>query len=161
MPTAPNPIPPRARIAILGSGVSGIAALWALNEYSEHEVNVYEAGSYVGGHTHTVEFEREFAEGWGRGREGRERGWGADKVDFVFYWDWGWVTDRLVVYLYESLGISDDGYLGIATSSLDPSFFLSLSSLSNAEISSDEHRYSSYLKPTFILPRIIHLRSTF
>ncbi|KAG7528816.1 hypothetical protein FFLO_05915 [Filobasidium floriforme] len=53
------PIKERKRIAIVGSGVSGIAALWALNEHSEHEVNIYEAGDYVGGHTHTVTFERE------------------------------------------------------------------------------------------------------
>lgn len=97
------PIKERKRIAIVGSGVSGIAALWvkprssfplsidpgrranpstssylsypplcdtfpglelrldlrqALNEHSEHEVNIYEAGDYVGGHTHTVTFER-------------------------------------------------------------------------------------------------------
>jgi predicted NAD/FAD-binding protein len=78
------PITERKRIAIVGSGVSGIAALWvspvcdrnqsskelefesktdllvcqALNEHSDHEVNLYEAGDYVGGHTHTVTFER-------------------------------------------------------------------------------------------------------
>jgi hypothetical protein len=83
----PTPISGRARIAILGSGVSGIAALWALNEYSDHEVNVYEAGDWVGGHTHTVEFERECrAEGIRGGRMGW-RGRGADMFDrFYFAW---------------------------------------------------------------------------
>ncbi|ORX35688.1 hypothetical protein BD324DRAFT_631180 [Kockovaella imperatae] len=46
------------RVAVVGSGVSGIAATWLLNEYSDHEVNVYEKNDYPGGHTHTVEFRR-------------------------------------------------------------------------------------------------------
>jgi predicted NAD/FAD-binding protein len=44
------------KIAVLGSGVSGIGAVWALNEYSDHEVHLFEAGDYLGGHTHTVQF---------------------------------------------------------------------------------------------------------
>lgn len=47
------------RIAVIGSGVSGIAAVWALNEHSSHEVNLYESGDYPGGHTHTVRFKRD------------------------------------------------------------------------------------------------------
>lgn len=43
------------RIAIIGSGISGLGALWALNR-SENEVHIYEAQDYVGGHTHTVEW---------------------------------------------------------------------------------------------------------
>ena len=46
------------KIAVIGSGVSGIGATWALNEYSEHEIHLYEAGDYIGGHTHTVPFTR-------------------------------------------------------------------------------------------------------
>ena len=30
-----------------------------LNEYSDHEVNIYEKDSRLGGHTNTVEFKRE------------------------------------------------------------------------------------------------------
>ena len=44
------------KIAVIGSGVSGIGAVWALNEYSEHQVHLFEANDYLGGHTHTVEF---------------------------------------------------------------------------------------------------------
>ena len=44
------------KIAIIGSGVSGIGATWALNEYSDHEIHLFEADNYLGGHTHTVEF---------------------------------------------------------------------------------------------------------
>lgn len=67
------------RVAIVGAGVSGISALWVgqagsnysairsqlkgpdqlLNEYSEHEVNIYEKNDYPGGHTNTQEFKRE------------------------------------------------------------------------------------------------------
>lgn len=44
------------KVAVVGSGVSGIGAVWALNEHSDHEVHVFEANDYPGGHTHTVEF---------------------------------------------------------------------------------------------------------
>lgn len=44
------------RVAIVGSGVSGIGALWALKS-TDHEVHLYEAGARLGGHTNTVTFE--------------------------------------------------------------------------------------------------------
>jgi predicted NAD/FAD-binding protein len=40
------------RIAIVGAGVSGLVAARLL--HAEHEIAVYEAGSYAGGHTNTV-----------------------------------------------------------------------------------------------------------
>lgn len=46
---------PRRRIAIVGSGVSGIAAAWALKN-SGDEVHIYEEAERLGGHTNTVEF---------------------------------------------------------------------------------------------------------
>lgn len=39
------------RIAIIGSGISGLTAAYLLA--SEHEITVFEANGYVGGHTHT------------------------------------------------------------------------------------------------------------
>lgn len=39
------------RIAIIGSGISGMLAAYLLQR--EHDVTVYEANDYVGGHTHT------------------------------------------------------------------------------------------------------------
>lgn len=45
-------------IAVIGSGVAGLAATWALNEYSNHTVTLFEANDYVGGHTHTVEYQK-------------------------------------------------------------------------------------------------------
>ncbi|KAI0696013.1 FAD/NAD(P)-binding domain-containing protein [Cytidiella melzeri] len=44
------------KIAVVGSGVSGLAATWLLNEYSEHEVHLYEADHRAGGHANTVIF---------------------------------------------------------------------------------------------------------
>lgn len=44
------------RIAIVGSGVSGLAALWSLRD-TEHEVHLYESQGYFGGHTQTVEWQ--------------------------------------------------------------------------------------------------------
>jgi predicted NAD/FAD-binding protein len=41
------------RIAVIGSGISGMVAAYRLSP--EHEVTVFESGSHVGGHTHTVD----------------------------------------------------------------------------------------------------------
>jgi uncharacterized protein len=45
----------RQRIAIIGSGISGSAAAWALA--ADNDVTIFEAGSKPGGHTATVEIE--------------------------------------------------------------------------------------------------------
>ena len=38
------------KIAIIGSGISGLTAAYLLHEY--HELTLYEANDYIGGHTH-------------------------------------------------------------------------------------------------------------
>jgi uncharacterized protein len=43
------------RIAVIGSGISGLASAWLLA--TEHEVTLYEASDYLGGHTHTHDVE--------------------------------------------------------------------------------------------------------
>lgn len=43
------------RIAIIGSGISGLTCGWLLHQ--KHDVQVFEANSYIGGHTNTVDFE--------------------------------------------------------------------------------------------------------
>lgn len=43
------------RVAILGSGISGLVAAHHLAR--EHEIELYEAGAHVGGHTHTHQLE--------------------------------------------------------------------------------------------------------
>lgn len=44
------------RVAVIGSGISGLAAAWSLAAPgSAWQVSLFEAGSYFGGHTHTVD----------------------------------------------------------------------------------------------------------
>jgi len=45
----------RLNIAVIGGGVAGIASSWLLSKH--HEVTLFEANSYLGGHTHTVVLE--------------------------------------------------------------------------------------------------------
>lgn len=45
-----------ARIAVVGGGIAGLSAAWHLAGADDrHQVTLFEAGSYVGGHTHTVD----------------------------------------------------------------------------------------------------------
>lgn len=44
---------PRQRIAVVGSGISGLSAAWLLSR--RHEVVLYEADDRLGGHAHTVQ----------------------------------------------------------------------------------------------------------
>lgn len=41
------------RLAVIGSGIAGMASAWLLSR--EHEVDLYESNAYIGGHTHTHE----------------------------------------------------------------------------------------------------------
>ncbi|EXI74856.1 MAG TPA: FAD-dependent oxidoreductase [Candidatus Accumulibacter phosphatis] len=43
----------RQRIAVVGSGISGLASAWLLAQ--RHAVTLYEAGNYLGGHSNTVD----------------------------------------------------------------------------------------------------------
>jgi predicted NAD/FAD-binding protein len=45
--------PAAQRIAVVGGGISGLASAWLLAK--RHPVTLFEAGSYVGGHTNTVD----------------------------------------------------------------------------------------------------------
>ncbi|KAL1921234.1 uncharacterized protein VTP21DRAFT_10950 [Calcarisporiella thermophila] len=44
------------KIAIVGSGISGLSAAWLLAEHSPHQVTLYEKNDYLGGHTHTIDY---------------------------------------------------------------------------------------------------------
>jgi uncharacterized protein len=44
------------RIAVIGSGISGLASSWLLSR--EHAVTLFESSDYLGGHTHTHEVEQ-------------------------------------------------------------------------------------------------------
>jgi uncharacterized protein len=52
--TTPTP-PPGQRIAVVGSGVAGLVAAWMLDRV--HDVTLFEAEDYPGGHTHTITIE--------------------------------------------------------------------------------------------------------
>lgn len=43
----------RKKIAVIGSGIAGMSSAWLLSK--KHQVTVFEAGDYLGGHTHTVD----------------------------------------------------------------------------------------------------------
>ncbi|MGB1382374.1 MAG: NAD(P)/FAD-dependent oxidoreductase [Porticoccaceae bacterium] len=45
------------KIAVIGSGISGNVAAYHLNK--NHDITVYEANDYIGGHTHTHEISRQ------------------------------------------------------------------------------------------------------
>ncbi len=45
------------RIAVIGGGVSGLVSAYLLSE--DHEVVVFEAEGYIGGHTHTIDVDAE------------------------------------------------------------------------------------------------------
>jgi predicted NAD/FAD-binding protein len=48
--------PPNQRIAIIGAGISGLVCAHLLHR--RHDVAVFEANDYIGGHTHTVDVEQ-------------------------------------------------------------------------------------------------------
>jgi predicted NAD/FAD-binding protein len=43
----------RQRVAVVGAGISGLASAWLLSR--RYDVTLFEAGSYLGGHTNTVD----------------------------------------------------------------------------------------------------------
>ena len=42
-----------SRIAIIGSGISGLTTAYLLSK--NHDIRVFEAGSHIGGHTNTLD----------------------------------------------------------------------------------------------------------
>ena len=45
----------RQRIAVIGAGIAGLGSAWLLA--SRHDVTLFEAAGYAGGHTNTVDLE--------------------------------------------------------------------------------------------------------
>ncbi|MDP3700823.1 MAG: FAD-dependent oxidoreductase [Hylemonella sp.] len=88
------------KIAIVGSGISGLAVAHALQGHAE--LTLYEAGHYFGGHTHTVDVTLPTAHG--------PTTWGVDTGFLVF-------NERTYPNLIRLFG-----ELGIATAKTDMSF---------------------------------------
>lgn len=42
------------KVAVIGSGITGIGAAWALSQNKQINVTVYEAADRLGGHTNTI-----------------------------------------------------------------------------------------------------------
>ena len=53
--TETHPVPPGSRVAVIGSGIAGLASAYLLAR--RHRVTLYEAAPYAGGHTNTVDVE--------------------------------------------------------------------------------------------------------
>ena len=79
------------RIAVVGSGISGMVAASRLR--LRHEVTVFEAGSHVGGHTHTIDVD------W----QGRHY---AVDTGFIVFNEW---TYPRFIALLNELGVASQG----------------------------------------------------
>jgi predicted NAD/FAD-binding protein len=76
------------RVAVIGAGVAGLYAAWRLSK--QHETTIFEANDYLGGHTHTVDVERD------------GRTWAID-TGFIVFNDW---TYPNFIALLTELGVA-------------------------------------------------------
>jgi predicted NAD/FAD-binding protein len=49
----------RKNIAVIGSGIAGLAAAWLLGREQQHQVTLIEQNDYIGGHTHTIDVDED------------------------------------------------------------------------------------------------------
>lgn len=81
---------PRQRIAVVGAGVAGLTSAWLLSQ--NYDVEIFEAGSYAGGHTNT------------RPVEAGGRTWPVN-TGFIVYNDW---TYPNFIKLMDRLGVASE-----------------------------------------------------
>ncbi|MGD9258700.1 MAG: NAD(P)-binding protein, partial [Gammaproteobacteria bacterium] len=77
----------RHRIAIVGTGISGLVAAHRL--WRDHDITVFEANRYIGGHTNTIDIEM----------DGQQ--WAVD-TGFIVFNDW---TYPNFIRLMNELGV--------------------------------------------------------
>ena len=53
MPVTGTDAPPNSEVAVIGSGIAGLAAAWLLSK--RHRVTIFEKEGYAGGHSNTVD----------------------------------------------------------------------------------------------------------
>lgn len=80
----------RQRIAVIGAGVSGLTAAWLLAE--KHDVQIFEAADYAGGHTNTEQV------------EAGGRNWPVN-TGFIVFNDW---TYPNFIKLMDRLGVASE-----------------------------------------------------
>lgn len=121
------------RVAVVGSGISGLSVAWRLAD--EAQVTLFEAGSYFGGHTHTVDLTLE-------GRSAGEVTHGVDTGFLVFNER---TYPRLIALFAE---------LGVATTATDMSFSVQAPSLglewSGSDLNSVFAQRRNLVRPRFL-----------
>jgi predicted NAD/FAD-binding protein len=86
----PRTSPQRQRVAVIGAGVSGLTAAWLLAD--NHDVQLFEAGDYAGGHTNTEPV------------EAGGRTWPVN-TGFIVFNDW---TYPYFIRLMDRLGVTSE-----------------------------------------------------
>lgn len=96
---------PGPKVAVIGSGISGLSAAWLLDRSSD--VTLFEAEGRVGGHSNTVDVASEY---------------GTIPVDtgFIVYNDWNYPN---LVELFETLGVANEASDMSFAASLDNGAF--------------------------------------
>ena len=62
------------KFAVTGPGISGMMAAWLLNP--QHELTVFEANDYIGGHTNTID---DYADALAQAQTERPELWTAER----------------------------------------------------------------------------------
>ena len=94
------------RIAIIGSGISGLTAAYLLS--NAHDVVVFEANNYIGGHTHTVDVTIKYlgADGVPGGTDDEVVGSASDSLNYSAVAEYVWKFDTPLSFDWDGLANS-------------------------------------------------------